>query len=255
MKQATMTRYIYFSATGTTETVMTTLGATISSSTNITLRMPAGADLCFAQDDLVFLGFPVFGGRVPAIVLSRLTSLQGNGCKAVVVAVYGNRHYDDAIKEMQFFAEQHGCHVVANIAAVAQHSIAPTIAAGRPDATDIANLHKIKVEIEQKLLLGTLTPLPCREEENYQEYRPAPIVLETAGTCTLCGTCVGECPVGAIRIEEFCSSNPELCILCMRCVAICPSVSRHLPVEMLKAMTTRIESRSNGRRETEVFWQ
>ncbi len=156
---------------------------------------------------------------------------------------------------MQYFAEQHGCHVVANIAAVAQHSIAPTIAAGRPDATDLARLQSIKAEIEQKLLSGTLTPLPCREKENYKEYLPAPIALETGDDCTLCGTCAGECPVSAITVDEVCASDPQTCILCMRCVAVCPTRSRRLPAEMLEAMTARIESRCKGRRETEVFWE
>ncbi len=68
-----MTKYIFISATGTTETVMNALGATPQNSLNLTLEAPAGEQLQFCKDDLVFLGFPVFGGRVPALVLERLT--------------------------------------------------------------------------------------------------------------------------------------------------------------------------------------
>ncbi len=249
-----MIKYIYFTATNTTQKVMETLGADRDNSLNITLRTPSDEQLCFEKEDVLYLGFPVFGGRVPAIVLERLNHLKGNGCKAVVTAVYGNRHYDDAIKEMQAFAEQHGCNVVAAIAAVAQHSIAPTIATGRPDATDIMRLKEIRKEIEERLKGGTLEAIPHRPEEEYKEYRQLPVFPETTEDCVLCGTCADQCPVQAINISDTCSTIPSRCILCMRCVAVCPAEARRLPHETLQAITARIESRCNGRRETEVFW-
>ncbi len=249
-----MKHYIYFSATNTTEKVMRALGADKDNSLNITLRQPADARLSFAADDLIYIAFPVFGGRVPAIVLDRLNSLKGNGCKAVVVAVYGNRHYDDSLKEMQAFAESRGCAVVAAIAAVAQHSIAPTIGAGRPDAADIESLSKIGADIDSRLLSGTLVPLVFRPQETYMEYRPLPIHPDSTDDCTLCGVCENQCPVDAISISDRCVTDPSRCIICMRCVAVCPSGARSLPAEVLQAVTTRLESKCPVRREIEVFF-
>ncbi len=250
-----MNRYIFFSATNTTDKVMKELGSDAQSSINVTLAKPSSESLKFSENDIIFIGFPVFGGRVPALFLERISSLEGNGCKAVVVALYGNRHYDDAIKEMQAFAEGHGCHVVAAIAAVAQHSIAPTIAAGRPDETDINNLRDFKSMIEKKAQEGSLTAFAPRPEESYKEYRQMPIMPESTDDCSLCGVCASECPVGAISIGDTCQTDPDKCILCMRCTAVCPSGARKLNDDILASVTMMIKSRCNGRRESEIFWE
>ena len=41
--------------------------------------------------------------------------------------------------------------------------------------------------------------------------------------CVACGTCIDECPPGAISEGEKYSINPELCIDCGSCAAVCPS--------------------------------
>ncbi len=250
-----MNKYIYFSATNTTKRVMEALGAERTDSININLNSPADDELRFSEDNLIYIGFPVFGGRVPALVLERLKNLKGNNCRAIVVAVYGGRHYDDALKEMQAFCERKGCRVVALIAAVAQHSIAPSIAAGRPDADDLRHLHKIKEEVEERFSQDKLQALEKRPEETYMEYRPLPIHPEATESCTLCGACEKQCPVGAITIGERCATDAVRCIICMRCVAICPSHSRTLPAEVLQAVTERIRSKAgNERKEIEIVW-
>ncbi len=251
-----MKKHIYFSATGTTRKVMGALGADSISSINVTLEKPDDAGLTFTNEDILFLGFPVFGGRVPEIYLQRVEGLKGNGAKAVVVAVYGNRHYDDAIKEMQAWAEAHGCEVVAAIAAVAQHSIAPSIAAGRPDAADMEKLLTFREEIDMRYESGELKPMQKRPEgEEYKEYKQLPVLPESTDECCLCRICAAECPTQAITIKDTCITDPEKCILCMRCTAICPSEARRLADDTLAAVTSRIESRCSGRRETEIFYE
>ncbi len=251
-----MKKYIYFSATNTTGKVMAALGAESSDIINVTLEKPSEESLDFTNEDLIFLGFPVFGGRVPEIYLKRIEALKGNGAKAVVVAVYGNRHYDDSIKEMQAWAEAHGCEVVAAIAAVARHSIAPSIAAGRPDKDDLMRLREFKEEIERRYESKELKPMPKRpRDEQYKEYRQLPILPESTEECCLCRICVSECPAEAITIKASgLTTDPEKCILCMRCTVVCPSDARKLADETLAAVTARIESRCNGRRETEIFY-
>ncbi len=251
-----MKKYIYFSATNSTAKVMELLGADSSNIMNVTAGKPAEGDLSFTSEDLLFLGFPVFGGRVPEIFLRRIEKLNGNGAKAVIVAVYGNRHFDDALKEMQAWAEAHGCVAVAAIAAVAQHSIAPSIAAGRPDAEDIARLREFAEEIRRKHSRGELKPMPHRPQgEEYKEYKQLPILPESTDACTLCGICAEECPADAITVGGSCITDPAKCILCMRCTAVCPSGARKLADETLAMVTSRIESRCSGRRETEIFYE
>ena len=42
-----------------------------------------------------------FGGRIPEAAASRLKLIQGNGEKAILIAVYGNREFDDCLVELQ----------------------------------------------------------------------------------------------------------------------------------------------------------
>ena len=41
-------------------------------------------------------------------------------------------------------------------------------------------------------------------------------------TCVACGTCLGECPSGAIKEGDVYSIDPEICIDCGTCADACP---------------------------------
>ncbi len=41
--------------------------------------------------------------------------------------------------------------------------------------------------------------------------------------CTACGTCVDECPVGAIELDDVAKVDEELCTDCRACVKVCPN--------------------------------
>ncbi|MBO4739333.1 MAG: 4Fe-4S binding protein [Bacteroidales bacterium] len=40
--------------------------------------------------------------------------------------------------------------------------------------------------------------------------------------CSACGTCQGECPVGAISEGDVYSINPDECVSCGSCADVCP---------------------------------
>ena len=42
-------------------------------------------------------------------------------------------------------------------------------------------------------------------------------------TCVACGTCIGECPQGAISEGDFYVINPDLCVDCGTCADVCPT--------------------------------
>jgi ferredoxin len=41
--------------------------------------------------------------------------------------------------------------------------------------------------------------------------------------CVACGTCIGECPLGAICEGDIYSIDPELCTECGSCADACPA--------------------------------
>ena len=45
--------------------------------------------------------------------------------------------------------------------------------------------------------------------------------------CVACGTCIDECPQGAISEGEKYSINPDMCIDCGSCASVCPSEAIH----------------------------
>ena len=45
--------------------------------------------------------------------------------------------------------------------------------------------------------------------------------------CVACGTCIDECPQGAISEGEKYSIDPELCVDCGSCASVCPSEAIH----------------------------
>ena len=92
------------------------------------------------QGELIVVAAPVFAGRIPSVVREKIKMLAGEGKKAVTIAVYGNRAYEDALLEMNDILIQGGFTVIASAAFVAQHSIVPEVGAGRPDAEDIKEI-------------------------------------------------------------------------------------------------------------------
>lgn len=76
------------------------------------------------EEDFAIIAMPVFAGRVPALAVERLRRIKSNHARCAIVAVYGNRTYDDALLEMQDVATEMGFRVVAAVSTVAEHSIA-----------------------------------------------------------------------------------------------------------------------------------
>ena len=75
----------------------------------------------FDENDLAVIAMPVFAGRVPALAIERLRQIASHQARCVIVAVYGNRAYDDALLELKDIATKQGFRVIAAVGAVAEH--------------------------------------------------------------------------------------------------------------------------------------
>ena len=110
------------------------------------------SEIALDKDDVAVIAVPSFGGRVPGTAAERLGQIRGNGAKAVLVCVYGNRAYEDTLVELQDTAKQAEFRIISAVSAVAEHSIARQFAAGRPDARDQAQLHEFAEKYGQNYL-------------------------------------------------------------------------------------------------------
>ena len=241
---------IIFSPTGGTEKVTHLLGQQWSEN-------PVKIDLSEAKtdfskceispEDMVFVAMPSFGGRAPAVAMERLKQIAGNGAKCTLVCVYGNRAYEDTLVEMEDAAKECGFRVVAAVAAVAEHSILPQYATGRPDASDEAQLVGFAAKIAGKD--SELTSLPGNRP--YKK-SGAGLVPKPTKDCVKCGLCAEKCPVHAIDRASF-AAAPKLCIGCMRCVKQCPQNARKVNGMMVSAAAMAIKKACSVKKENELY--
>ena len=149
---------VYFSATGTTEVAVKTVAAAAAEelgcpwqAVSFTLPQERQEKLQFCTGDVVFVATPVYAGRVPNVLLPYLNEkVKGNGALAVPVVSYGNRNFDDALMELRNILEEDGFKTVAGGAFISEHSFSRTLAAGRPDAKDMAIVKEFGEKIAEK---------------------------------------------------------------------------------------------------------
>ncbi len=247
---------IYFSPVGGTKKVMDILAGQWLHKTEIDLSLPGKRYEVyrFQPGDVCLIGVPSYGGRVPAAALKRLKQMKADRSAAILVAVYGNRAYDDTILELRKAAEGCGFKVVAAIGAPAQHSIMRQFGAGRPDGEDRRKLKAFVGKIKEKLKY----PKNWRDffvpgRYPYREYGGVTMKPETGKECSRCGDCASACPVRAIPKACPFLTNEKRCISCMRCVSICPTHARRLNGMRLFAAGLKMRKAYSGRKEPELF--
>lgn len=212
----------------------------------------SGAGISIESDDRVLIALPDFGGRVPAVAVERLKEVAGNGAPCVVMCVYGNRAFEDGLVEMADAATEAGFVVVAGVAAIAQHSIVPQFAAGRPDATDQENLQEFAKATIELMDKGESAVADIPGNRPYKETGPAGLVPAVSDECIMCGICAEACPVSAIDRNTF-EASPDLCISCMRCIDVCPVDARSISPQVVEAIAGAIGGVASVRKEAELF--
>ena len=109
---------IVFSPTGGTEKVSGLVAGALDGNTVTVDLTDNGQDfraVSMTKDDVAVISVPSYAGRVPAVVVDRLGMVRGNGALAVLVCVYGNRAFEDALVELEDVAKRAGFRVVARL--------------------------------------------------------------------------------------------------------------------------------------------
>ena len=256
---------IFFSPVFHTRVITRMLGARLNAELglaetpvehDITDYSQASPSLRFGPEDLVILASPVYGGRLPYPAAQRLMLCEGRKTPALLVVSYGNRAFEDALLEMKDIVEKQKFLPVAAAACVAEHSIAPVYAAGRPDADDEKTFSAFSSSV--KTLLDGFDPrlphtLSVPGNHPYRLYRESPLPQTIDERCTKCGMCAQACPTHAISETEPDRINSSRCISCMRCVNICPCHARHASEAMIRAVTEKLAPLCSDRKENSYF--
>ncbi len=256
----------YFSPTGTTQKIVNAIarGMEIANKETIDLTLPQRASEQFPEfnEDLIILGAPVYGGRLPGEAVKRLSTLKGKNTPAVIVVLYGNREFEDALLELSDLAVNNGFIPVAGAAFIGEHSYTSPetpIAVGRPDAEDIAKAESFGRDIIKKLdTVKSLKDQQLVEVPGNKPYKDAiPLSDDCARSdmdiCTQCSTCVTVCPTDAIADDDNYTTDPKLCILCCACVKACPEDARHIVSERVKKASKWLSENCATPKQPEIF--
>ena len=203
------------------------------------------------EGEMTVVASPVFGGRIPSVVREKIEKFSGTGKKAVTIAVYGNRAYEDALLEMNDILTKCGFTVIASGAFVAQHSMAPEVGAGRPDGEDEKEIHKFAETVKNSTAVENVQVPGNRLYKPELNLPVAPISLPS---CTKCGKCVTVCPTNAISVADGAViTDIEKCILCMACTHICTEQARNRPLTLQQKTEQMLGALKGVRNKNEVF--
>jgi len=224
---------IYFSPTGTTRKTLSSIAKGFEGYRVVhhDLTSSATPPNLLIKDGIAIFGLPVYAGRAQATALKRMRKIKGHKVPAVVVGLYGNREFEDAIVELRDVVTSAGFIPVAGGAFIGEHSYATKqhqIAMGRPDENDLLAAQEFGSAVMIKLESGDLSTPEMEGNVPYKELvLPKGITPKTDHEkCQLCGSCVKACPTSAINMSHRVTSNAVSCIMCMACAKVCKKDAR-----------------------------
>ncbi|MEG0766788.1 MAG: EFR1 family ferrodoxin [Clostridia bacterium] len=251
---------VFFSPTDSTRTVLEQMAESLHfpvERIDITPSAQRENDHHFTSDTLVFLGAPVYGGRIPALAVESMQKIHGQQTPAVLVVTYGNRAYEDALLEMQEIVEPNGLLPIAAAALVTEHSIMHSVACGRPDAEDKQSIMAFMARVEKKIQnaqsIADFARVEVPGNHPYREYGGAALKPKATRACSQCGICAAQCPAAAIPVDHPEKTDHDRCISCMRCMKVCPVQARKLPALLLSAAEKAFAAKYSARKEPAFF--
>ncbi len=258
--QVKQAKLIYFSPTGNVARTLRKIAAgTGLEVTEYDLTPPAARwqKYAFTAEDLVFIGMPVYYGRIPAIAAEFFRGIRAENTPAVFVVSFGNRNYDDALAELKQCCEENGFIGVAAAAFVGEHAASPEIALGRPDAPDDEKAflfgRDIKRKIEGAADIDQVKDLQVKGRFPDGQGTNQSVYPSTNDFCTGCGLCARECPVSAINPADPKEVDGLRCITCFRCIRNCPKGAKYIANDKFNKLVAKLVQICADRKEPEIF--
>ena len=265
---------VYFSPTGNTKKVITTMAKKAAEVLSVPMEtfdftLPENREgvTSFESEDLVFFSTPVYAGRIPNKMLPYVQSaFEGNGAFAVPVSVFGNRNFDNGLIELRNELELHGFHTIAAAGIPTEHVFSNKLATGRPDADDLAKIAEFGEKVAKKV--ADMTEIPakievCGDDPVTAYYTPLgsdgkPAVFLKAKPktdpekCTKCGICATACPMGSIP-KDAPDTCTGICIKCHACIKACPAGAKYFDDEAFLSHVEMLKQNYQRRAEAEWF--
>lgn len=224
---------VYFSPTGTTVKVMDAVaqGLKPGKLERHNLTHACEPQKLHFESGVALIGVPVYAGLVPAICLERLAGFSAQNIPTVLIALYGNRDFEDTLVELRDFVSPKGFTVIAAGAFIGEHSYSTAdypIAVDRPDEADLALAVEFGQRVAVKLASGDLNRPQISGNVPYKaRVKFGGVAPQTdAKTCILCGKCAEVCPVKVITVNDSVVTEAKDCIMCAACVRVCPVGAR-----------------------------
>jgi ferredoxin len=259
-------KLIYFSPTGTTQKILESIakGITVEDAGHINLTTPEGSRQAIPPflDELVIIGAPVYGGCLPVDAINRFKQIKACNTLAILIVVYGNREFEDALLELRNLAIELGFNPVAGGAFIGEHSFATKdvpIANGRPDSLDVQKAVDFGAKIKDKVAalqssdarMDLEIPGRFPYEGGVRSMAVSPVTKKD--TCIVCGMCASVCPTAAISINGSVATKIELCIRCCACIKNCPTGARVWEDSMMKNIANWLNENCSTRKEPQIF--
>lgn len=261
------TKLVYFSPTETTKSVVEGVArgykATAVERIDLTKPLARLKPLQTGENELLIVGVPVYMGRVPEVIRAWLQSIKALNTPTVCIVVYGNRVYDDALRELKDILTADGCIPIAAGVFIGEHSFSSDetpIAIGRPDSRDLSQAEafgrKIKDKLDAILSVEEIEDLDVPGEFPYRGETKLWDVdfLAVSNDCNLCQLCAEACPVGAIDVANSRLIDQEKCITCCACIKNCPQHARTIKPGPVHDASIRLNTLFKEPQQPEFFY-
>lgn len=196
---------------------------------DLTRRKFRKKKILFSSREFLIAAAPVYGGQLPVLKEPLFSNLQGDGTPCVIMAAYGNRHYDDTLAQMKKRLEDRGFICIGAVAPIIPHIYSSVLGKDRPDDQDRQILRGFAVEIKKRLEKGRTEGFSSVQVPGKPDPVPKtmkPVEKQFIRTlCTNCQSCVQKCPVNAIS-QETLEIREDRCLNCMSCVKVCRTGAR-----------------------------